>query len=53
MIFLIEYSRREGRIVTFRAFDDRDRERAADVRLEVELDLNRSAIFRRRQQYRE
>ncbi len=44
MIFLIQYSRPEGIIVTYREFDDRDREKAANVRLEIELDLNRRGI---------
>lgn len=41
MIFLIEYSRRLGRITVFKRFDDQDREKAANVRLEIELELNR------------
>jgi len=41
MIFLIEYSRRQGRIIMFKSFDDQDREKAANVRLEMELELNR------------
>lgn len=41
MIFLIEYDRTRGEIVTFRAFDDAERQTAEDARLELELDLNR------------
>lgn len=41
MIFLIEYDRGGGRIVTFGVFDDSDRQRAANSRLELELALNR------------
>lgn len=41
MIFLIEYDRRRGEIVTFRTFDDSDRQAAEDARLEMELELNR------------
>ena len=44
MIFLIEYNRREGRIVTFRDFQDSQRREAEDSRLEIELDLNRKGV---------
>lgn len=44
MIFLIEYNRREGRLVTFERFDDVQRRDAEKLRLEIELDLNRSGI---------
>ncbi len=44
MIFLIEYNRSEGRIVTFRDFDDSQRLEAEDSQLEKELDLNRKGI---------
>jgi len=44
MIFLIEYNRREGSIVTFRDFDDSHRREAEDSRLGIELDLNRKGI---------
>ena len=44
MIFLIEYNRSEGSIVTFREFDDAQRREAEDARLEIELDLNRKGI---------
>jgi hypothetical protein len=44
MIFLIEYNRRQGQIVTFRAFDESARRKAEDERLEMELDLNRRGI---------
>ena len=44
MIFLIEYSRREGSIVTIRDFDDSQRREAEDSRLGIELDLNRKGI---------
>ena len=44
MIFLIEYNRREGRIVTFKTFDESERLRAENMRLEIELNLNRSKI---------
>ena len=44
MIFLIEYNRSQGRIVTFRDFDDSQRREAEDSRLGIELDLNRKGI---------
>ena len=44
MIFLIEYNRREGHIVTFRTFDDSLRREAEEARLKVELDLNRKGV---------
>ncbi len=40
MIFLIEYNRGEGRIVTFREFDDRQRPEAENARLQIEVDDN-------------
>jgi hypothetical protein len=46
MIFLIEYTRREGRIVSLKKFDDDDANLAANTRLELELDLNRRGIER-------
>lgn len=44
MIFLIEYYRPEGRIVTFKTFDQSEQSRAEKLRLEIELDLNRKKI---------
>jgi hypothetical protein len=44
MIFLIEYNRPLGRIVTFREFDDAQRREAVDARLEIELELNRQGV---------
>ena len=41
MIFLIEYDRTRGEIVTFRTFNDSERQNAEDTRLEMELELNR------------
>lgn len=46
MIFLIEYDRSQGHIVTFRAFDDSARQEAEDSRLQLELDLNRRGTER-------
>ena len=44
MIFLIEYSRSEGRIVTFRDFDPSQRAAAHRARLDIELALNRRGV---------
>ncbi len=44
MIFLIEYNRSEGVLVTLRTFDDTQRQNAKELRLELELDLNRRAV---------
>ena len=44
MLFLIEYDRPSGHIVTFRKFADSERQKAQDERLELELELNRQGI---------
>jgi len=44
MIFLIEYDRPRGQIVTFKTFNDRERAIAERLRLEMELDLNRRRV---------
>jgi hypothetical protein len=44
MIFLIEYNRREGRIVATRDFDESQRREAEGLRLEIELDLHRKGV---------
>jgi hypothetical protein len=44
MIFLIEYNRSQGLLVTFREFDSSRRREAEDSRLEIELDLNRRGV---------
>lgn len=41
MLFLIEYDRARGQIITFETFDDSERQYAEDSRLKMELDLNR------------
>jgi len=46
MVFLIEYDRRKGKLVTFRSFEDSEREHAQDARLNLELDLHRRKIDR-------
>jgi len=44
MIFLIEYDRHRGQIITFKAFDDGELKYAEESRLEIELELNRHGI---------
>jgi hypothetical protein len=44
MIFLIEYDRLKGHIVTMVAFEDFDRSKAENSRLQVELDLHRRKL---------
>ncbi|HEY6232547.1 MAG TPA: hypothetical protein VIW64_14890 [Pyrinomonadaceae bacterium] len=44
MIFLIEYSRKRGQLVTFESFSDSEREKAEELRLQLELDLNLKSI---------
>ncbi len=41
MLFLIEYNRNQGDVVTIREFADSERQRAETSRLELELELNR------------
>ncbi len=40
MFFLIEYNRKEGRLVSIESFSDSDRQKAQESRLRLELDLN-------------
>jgi hypothetical protein len=44
MIFLIEYDRERGQIVTFQSFPDSERENSENARLEMEIGLNRRGI---------
>ena len=46
MIFLIEYDRARGSLVTLKRFDDSRREEAWKERLEMELSLNRQGVDR-------
>ena len=46
MIFLIEYNRPQGRIVTFQRFQDSERPKAQNARLDIELNLNRRGVAR-------
>lgn len=44
MIFLLEYNRPQGHIVTFRSFAESQRREAENQRLEMELTLHRSEV---------
>jgi len=44
MIFLIEYNRSEGRIITFREYGESQWQEAGNARLEIELELNRQGV---------
>jgi hypothetical protein len=44
MLFLIEYDRNRGHIVKMSVFDNSDRQKAEDSRLEIELALNRQGV---------
>jgi hypothetical protein len=44
MIFLIEYDRSRGEIVTFKTFADSEGSVAEDSRLELEISLNRNKV---------
>ena len=46
MLFLIEYDRSRGKIVTFRAFDESETKDAENARLDMELKLNRQGTER-------
>jgi hypothetical protein len=46
VIFLIEYDRQSGRVVTFVAYDETSRALADNARLDLELRLNREGIER-------
>ena len=44
MLFLIEYDRNRGRLVTFKRFEQSEKRKAEDERLELELRLNRLGV---------
>jgi hypothetical protein len=44
MVFLIEYARDEGRLITFKKFADESLSAAQRARLDLELDLNRRGV---------
>lgn len=41
MLFLIQYDRSQGAVITIQEFDDSERENAENARLDMELSLNR------------
>jgi hypothetical protein len=46
MLFLIEYDRSSGSLVTFEKFGDAERDSAENTRLELEVDLSRRGVER-------
>lgn len=46
MIFLIEYDRSQGELVTIQPFEDSERDTAANARLERELALHETGVRR-------
>jgi hypothetical protein len=46
MIFLIEYDRNKGRLITLKTFEDTEKRTAENTRLEMELRLRQSGIER-------
>ncbi|HEX8161450.1 MAG TPA: hypothetical protein VF538_06230 [Pyrinomonadaceae bacterium] len=46
MLFLVEYDRSCGSIVTLKRFGDAERESAENTRLGMELELNRQGVER-------
>ena len=46
MLFLIEYDRKLGRIMKLETFSDAERQKASDVRLELELERHRQGVER-------
>jgi hypothetical protein len=44
MIYLIEYDRPNGRIVTFEKFDDTERVKAETARLHLDLKLSHNSV---------
>ena len=44
MLFLIEYDRDHGQVVTFRTFEESEKQAAEDSRLTMELELHRRGI---------
>lgn len=49
MIFLIEYDRPTRRTLLFKTFDDTERRKAQNDRLQIELDLNRRGLLLERE----
>ena len=49
MIFLIEYDRPTGRTLRFTTYEDAERRKAEDERLQLELVLNRQGLLMERE----
>ena len=49
MIFLIEYDRPTRRTLLFKTFDDIERHKAQNERLQIELDLNLRGLLLKRE----
>jgi hypothetical protein len=45
VLFLIEYDRDSGKLVSLKEFEDSERTQAEDLRLELEVNLNRRGII--------
>jgi len=45
VVFLIDYDRKKGRLVQLKSYEDSDRSRAEQERLDLELSLRRSGKF--------
>ena len=45
MLFLIEYIRSEGKIVTLKKFDNSERSKADQARLEIELNRSQKGLY--------
>ena len=46
MLFLVEYDRSKGKLVTLQSFSEQQRELAHNLRLDLELKLNRDGLSR-------
>ena len=46
MLFLIEYDRSQGKLISFQSFADAQKDLAEDLRLQLELELNRDRVER-------
>ncbi|MFY9620876.1 MAG: hypothetical protein WAM70_11520 [Pyrinomonadaceae bacterium] len=46
MIFLIEYDRKKGKLISFQTFEDCERDEAQETRLDLELRLFRRGVER-------
>jgi hypothetical protein len=44
VLFIIQYNRKSGRIVSKTTYEDTDREKAYDARLKLELELNGDGV---------